>query len=97
VKKNQRRKQKMKQEINFWIKIVFIVSSIMLITVGFALGYLYGNRYYDENPLIQGIKTINAKTVADFACSCVSLNNKKITFSFSKNGVREAYFWPETD
>ncbi len=76
-----------------WFKITMAISVLLLIAVGFAIGYLYTDKGCMENPLIYGIEKMNeANEDNDFACSCYSRKNSADTFSFDRNiMIREQF------
>lgn len=84
------RKKKMNQNKygwKFWLKIIIILSVIILIGIGFLLGYFYDDKSCIEDPLVYGIKRLNEANLDKFTCSCYSLSGNINPFSFDEFGT----------
>jgi len=75
-------------EIKSLIYIIFTVCALILLLVGFSIGYFYK---YDENkscmnnPLNYGIKEVNNLSGDYFMCQCYSSGEAR--FYFDEEGV----------
>jgi len=67
-----------------WLKISFFVYFLVIMTMGFLLGYIYKSKQDNTSPLISDLKMINDINNADFTCSCISTNPNMITFLLMK-------------
>ncbi|KKM14436.1 hypothetical protein LCGC14_1706150 [marine sediment metagenome] len=73
-----------------WLKVSITLFSVILILIGFLLGYLYNpsdGKVCTENPFTYGIEKINEVNNDEFICSCTSLSGKIDPFYFDENGV----------
>ena len=69
----------MDKEQEKWLKIAIIIAILLLLCVGFTMGYLWGDKSCIENPLLYGIKELNKDNNENYICSCYSyLGTKNI-------------------
>ncbi len=73
------------------IKICILICSLILLTVGFLLGYLYADRGCMENPLGFGVERMNDLNDGNFMCKCTSNTNGQ-TFYFNEEYIRPEPF-----
>ena len=74
----------------FWMKIVYIVGSCLLLVIGFGIGYFYtyeDNNSCISNPFIYGITEMGELNNAEFQCSCGS--NEGVSFHFNKDKMED--------
>ena len=74
------------KRMNFWIRIVVIVSALVFLVTGFAFGYLYGDKSCIEDPLIYGVKQLNEFNNDKITCTCYSSRGLK-PLMFNEEGV----------
>ena len=76
------------------IKICFLICSLILLTIGFLLGYLYVDRGCMENPLGFGVEKMNDINGDNFMCSCTSQLNPGLAFYFNEDFISPEPFFP---
>ncbi len=77
----------MNNDLKKWIMICFIIGSILLILIGFAIGYIYTNKQgCIENPFGFGIRKLNKIYGGDFICTCHTHQGSQPLF-FNEHGI----------
>lgn len=70
------------------IKICLVVSALILLIVGFTIGYLYVDKGCMENPLGFGLRQMNDLNEGDdFSCVCTSSLDYEQKFYFNKEFI----------
>jgi hypothetical protein len=75
-----------------WLKISISIFCLILLVIGFGLGYFYNNYTSGaciDKPLSYGISKLNDMNNANFTCSCSSAGIEP--FSFTENGLVSDY------
>lgn len=73
-----------------WLKLSIVLFCLILILIGFALGYIYNNYSNgacSERPLSYAIEKLNDMNNANFTCSCDSISGNIESFSFNEDGL----------
>ena len=68
-------------------KIALFLGAMILLVVGFSLGYLSVDKSCNNNPLIYGISELNKFNNDQFTCTCISNSGKINPFSFNEEGI----------
>lgn len=71
-----------------WIKIAITIFCLIMLTIGFAMGYIYSNNQNKEcieKPFSYGIDKLNRMNHAEFTCSCMAVGMQ--SFSFNDEGL----------
>ncbi len=79
----------MDEDVTKWLKVCIAIGILILVTVGFVLGYLYSDHGCMENPLVYGMKQMNEANDDKFICSCNSKINHGDNFYFDEYGLRD--------
>ncbi len=74
------------------IKIAFLLGSLILLTIGFSLGYIYVDKSCDQNPFTYGLNELNRINDDEFTCTCISNSGKINPFSFDEEGFKANIF-----
>lgn len=71
-----------------WIKVIVVVCALILIVLGFAIGY-YSSKTNQckSNPLTYAIEKLEKRNNANFSCSCVSLDKDLKPFYFDDKEI----------
>lgn len=80
---------------NNWLKLSIALSFIILIVIGFALGYIYNNYKNEactERPLSYGIEKFNDINNDSFTCACSPKSYNTNPFYFDEHGVYHGTF-----
>ena len=76
------------RERNILIRVIYIVSALILLTVGFAMGYVY-HTYQSEpciqDPLTYGVNLLNDMNDDEYVCTCSAYGNHE-PLVIDKNG-----------
>lgn len=79
----------MERELLLWIKICITISALILLVVGFTIGYLIGDDSCKQNPLRYGVEKLNKANNDSFFCSCASGKYPQPIY-FDENGLKES-------
>ena len=83
----------MESEQKKWMRISFIIATLLLLVSGFAFGYIYNykkNNSCTDNPFIYGIKEMNELNNVKFYCSC---RGGELNFYFNEDKVDNTGFY----
>ena len=75
------------------LKVIYITIALVLLVSGFIVGYIYSNYGKTDNTLTSAIGRVNNLNGAYFTCSCVSNKKAMVTFTFTEDGIGDAFFW----
>ena len=78
-----------------WLKVAISIACVILILLGFLLGYVYNNYSNGackDTPLSYGIEKLNDMNDDSFTCACTSLSGEINPFYFDKSGTFEGTF-----
>lgn len=78
-----------------WLKLSILLFSIILILIGFTMGYVYNNYKNgscSERPLSYGIEKFNEINNDSFTCACSAISGTTNPFYFNENGVYRGTF-----
>ena len=81
-----------KKQLN-WFKLIILV--LILLLIGFLIGYYFEDRSCIEEPLIYGIEKMNQKDGVDYTCTCHGsiLGGDRYYFYFNENGfIKESEY-----
>ncbi len=73
-----------------WLIVTLVTATLLLITIGFTIGYFITDKGCSSNPLVYGIKIMNEANEDYFTCSCTSLNDFSKSFYFDEEGMKES-------
>lgn len=65
--------QNSKKNPKIWLILGLLCCSLILLTIGFGIGYIFTDKGCLENPLAYGIKQMNELNDDNFKCTCSSL------------------------
>lgn len=69
-----------------WLIFAIIAAILILLAVGFAIGYIFTDKGCLEDPLRCGLEKINAANNDNFACTCHS--EKSGSFCFNEEKIK---------
>jgi hypothetical protein len=67
-------------------KVGFFIAVIILLIIGFSIGYFAKDKSWEINPLVYGIKELNKLNNDEFTCNCYSNSGEISPFLFNKEG-----------
>ncbi len=95
----EKTRQDIERELNKWAKVILVIGGLILITSGFAFGYLYGDKSCFEDPFGYGINKLNKVNDDKFICDCYSGKYNQ-PISFDEDGITTetySHYLPEAD
>ena len=84
----------MNSEKENWLKFIFVLVVLIFLLLGVIIGYKYKEikePLCKDNPLIYGIKEMNALNFVEYTCECSSIDGKEFYFNQEEIGDGRLY------
>ena len=86
----------MDNEQKKWMKVIYITCALLLIVIGFTLGYIYNykaNNSCTNNPFTYGVKEMNKLNDAYFLCTCNG--GEGLSFNFDEDEMNSGSYFDD--